>query len=39
VIAASGRTFVTVVILNHRLAGQGAGEAIQAALIQWIFGQ
>ena len=37
--AASGRTFVTVVILNHPTAAQGPGEAIQTALVQWVFGQ
>ena len=37
--AASGRTFVTVVILNHPAAAQGSGEAIQNALVQWVFGQ
>jgi D-alanyl-D-alanine carboxypeptidase/D-alanyl-D-alanine-endopeptidase (penicillin-binding protein 4) len=37
--AASGRTFVTVVILNHPTASQGGGEAIQTALVQWVFGQ
>jgi D-alanyl-D-alanine carboxypeptidase/D-alanyl-D-alanine-endopeptidase (penicillin-binding protein 4) len=37
--AASGRTYVTVVILNHPLAGAGVGEAVQAALVQWVFGQ
>jgi serine-type D-Ala-D-Ala carboxypeptidase/endopeptidase (penicillin-binding protein 4) len=37
--AASGRSFVTVVILNHPTASQGSGEAIQAALVQWVFGQ
>jgi serine-type D-Ala-D-Ala carboxypeptidase/endopeptidase (penicillin-binding protein 4) len=37
--AASGRTFVTVVVLNHAGAAQGAGEAIQAALVEWVFGQ
>jgi D-alanyl-D-alanine carboxypeptidase/D-alanyl-D-alanine-endopeptidase (penicillin-binding protein 4) len=37
--AASGRTFVTVVIVNHPTAAQGSGEAIQAALVQWVFGQ
>jgi D-alanyl-D-alanine carboxypeptidase/D-alanyl-D-alanine-endopeptidase (penicillin-binding protein 4) len=36
--AASGRTFVTVVVLNHPAAA-GAGEAVQGALIEWIFGQ
>ena len=37
--AASGKTFVTVVILNHPTADQGAGEAIQTALVEWVFGQ
>jgi D-alanyl-D-alanine carboxypeptidase/D-alanyl-D-alanine-endopeptidase (penicillin-binding protein 4) len=37
--AASGKTFVTVVILNHPTAGRGSGEAIQNALVQWVFGQ
>jgi D-alanyl-D-alanine carboxypeptidase/D-alanyl-D-alanine-endopeptidase (penicillin-binding protein 4) len=37
--AASGRTFVAVVILNHPGASAGAGEAIQTALVEWIFGQ
>jgi D-alanyl-D-alanine carboxypeptidase/D-alanyl-D-alanine-endopeptidase (penicillin-binding protein 4) len=37
--AASGRTFVTVIMLNHPAASQGAGEAAQGALIDWVFGQ
>jgi D-alanyl-D-alanine carboxypeptidase/D-alanyl-D-alanine-endopeptidase (penicillin-binding protein 4) len=37
--AASGRTFVTVIILNDPKADSGAGQAIQAALVQWVFGQ
>jgi D-alanyl-D-alanine carboxypeptidase/D-alanyl-D-alanine-endopeptidase (penicillin-binding protein 4) len=37
--AASGRTFVTVVVVNHPAAAQGAGEAIQTALVEWVFGQ
>jgi serine-type D-Ala-D-Ala carboxypeptidase/endopeptidase (penicillin-binding protein 4) len=37
--AASGKTFVTIVILNHPFASAGAGEAIQTALIEWVFGQ
>jgi D-alanyl-D-alanine carboxypeptidase/D-alanyl-D-alanine-endopeptidase (penicillin-binding protein 4) len=37
--AASGRTFVTVVVLNHPGAGQGAGESIQTALVELVFGQ
>jgi D-alanyl-D-alanine carboxypeptidase/D-alanyl-D-alanine-endopeptidase (penicillin-binding protein 4) len=36
--AASGRTFVTVVILNHPAAA-GAGPAVQTALVEWVFGQ
>ena len=36
--AASGRTFVAVVILNQP-GGAWAGHGIQAALIQWLFGQ
>ena len=37
--AASGKTFITVVILNHPTAAQGSGEAIENALVQWVFGQ
>jgi D-alanyl-D-alanine carboxypeptidase/D-alanyl-D-alanine-endopeptidase (penicillin-binding protein 4) len=37
--AASGKTFLTVVILNHPTASQGAGEAIQTALVEWVFAQ
>jgi serine-type D-Ala-D-Ala carboxypeptidase/endopeptidase (penicillin-binding protein 4) len=37
--AASGKTYLTVVILNHPTASQGAGEAIQTALVQWVFAQ
>ena len=37
--AASGKTFVTVVILNHASASQGAGEALQTALVEWVFAQ
>jgi D-alanyl-D-alanine carboxypeptidase/D-alanyl-D-alanine-endopeptidase (penicillin-binding protein 4) len=37
--AASGKTFVAVVILNHPGAAAGPGEAIQTALVEWIFGQ
>jgi D-alanyl-D-alanine carboxypeptidase/D-alanyl-D-alanine-endopeptidase (penicillin-binding protein 4) len=36
--AASGRTFVTVIILNDPAAA-GAGPAIQTALVEWVFGQ
>jgi D-alanyl-D-alanine carboxypeptidase/D-alanyl-D-alanine-endopeptidase (penicillin-binding protein 4) len=37
--AASGRTFITVIILNHRTADNGSGHALQEALVQWVFGQ
>ena len=37
--AASGRTFVAVIILNHPAADNGAGTAVQTALVQWVFGQ
>ncbi len=37
--AASGRTFVAVIIVNHPKAGTGGGQALQAALVQWVFGQ
>jgi D-alanyl-D-alanine carboxypeptidase/D-alanyl-D-alanine-endopeptidase (penicillin-binding protein 4) len=37
--AASGRTFVAVIILNHPSADNGAGTAVQTALVQWVFGQ
>jgi serine-type D-Ala-D-Ala carboxypeptidase/endopeptidase (penicillin-binding protein 4) len=37
--AASGRTFVAVIIVNHPGASGGGGGAVQAALVQWVFGQ
>jgi D-alanyl-D-alanine carboxypeptidase/D-alanyl-D-alanine-endopeptidase (penicillin-binding protein 4) len=37
--AASGRTFVAVIIVNHPGASGGGGTAVQAALVQWVFGQ
>jgi D-alanyl-D-alanine carboxypeptidase/D-alanyl-D-alanine-endopeptidase (penicillin-binding protein 4) len=37
--AASGKTYVVVIILNHPEAHLGAGEAVQAELIRWVFGQ
>jgi D-alanyl-D-alanine carboxypeptidase/D-alanyl-D-alanine-endopeptidase (penicillin-binding protein 4) len=37
--AASGRTFVAVILLNHPGVDDGAGAAVQAALVQWVFGQ
>jgi D-alanyl-D-alanine carboxypeptidase/D-alanyl-D-alanine-endopeptidase (penicillin-binding protein 4) len=37
--AASGRTFVAVILLNHPGAENGPGTAVQTALVQWVFGQ
>jgi D-alanyl-D-alanine carboxypeptidase/D-alanyl-D-alanine-endopeptidase (penicillin-binding protein 4) len=37
--AASGRTYVVVIMVNHPGAHNGSGEAIQAELIRWVFGQ
>ncbi len=37
--AASGRTYVAVIILNHPGVESGGGQAVQAALVQWVFGQ
>jgi D-alanyl-D-alanine carboxypeptidase/D-alanyl-D-alanine-endopeptidase (penicillin-binding protein 4) len=37
--AASGRTFLATIIVNHPGAENGAGEALQAAVVQWVFGQ
>jgi D-alanyl-D-alanine carboxypeptidase/D-alanyl-D-alanine-endopeptidase (penicillin-binding protein 4) len=37
--AASGRTFVAVVIVNDPRASGGGGQAVQTALVQWVFGQ
>jgi D-alanyl-D-alanine carboxypeptidase/D-alanyl-D-alanine-endopeptidase (penicillin-binding protein 4) len=37
--AASGKTYVVVIIINHPGAHTGSGEAIQAELIRWVFGQ
>ncbi len=37
--AASGRTFVTVVIVNDPRAGGGGGQAVQTALVEWVFSQ
>jgi D-alanyl-D-alanine carboxypeptidase/D-alanyl-D-alanine-endopeptidase (penicillin-binding protein 4) len=37
--AASGKTYVVVIIINHPAAHVGVGEAIQAELIRWVFGQ
>jgi D-alanyl-D-alanine carboxypeptidase/D-alanyl-D-alanine-endopeptidase (penicillin-binding protein 4) len=37
--AASGRTYVTAIVLNHPGVENGPGEQVQAALIEWIFGR
>jgi serine-type D-Ala-D-Ala carboxypeptidase/endopeptidase (penicillin-binding protein 4) len=37
--AASGRTFVAVILVNHPGASGGGGQAVQTALVQWVFGQ
>ena len=37
--AASGRTYVAVILVNHPGAQLGAGSAVQTALVQWVFGQ
>ena len=37
--AASGRTYILVIMINHPGAHAGSGEAIQAELIRWVFGQ
>ena len=35
--SASGRNYVAVIILNHPGADSGAGEAVQAAVVNWLF--
>jgi D-alanyl-D-alanine carboxypeptidase/D-alanyl-D-alanine-endopeptidase (penicillin-binding protein 4) len=37
--AASGKTYVVVIIINHPGAQAGTGENIQAELIRWVFGR
>jgi len=37
--AASGKTYVCVIIINHPAAHVGVGEPVQAELIRWVFGQ
>jgi serine-type D-Ala-D-Ala carboxypeptidase/endopeptidase (penicillin-binding protein 4) len=37
--AASGKTYVAVIILNHPKAELGAGDIVQTALVEWLFGQ
>jgi D-alanyl-D-alanine carboxypeptidase/D-alanyl-D-alanine-endopeptidase (penicillin-binding protein 4) len=39
VAAASGRTYVAVMIVNAPKADEGAGDALQTALVEWLFGQ
>lgn len=37
--AASGKTYIVVILINHPGAHTGAGEVIQTELIRWVFGQ
>ena len=37
--AASGKTYIAVIILNHPKADEGAGDVVQTALVEWLFGQ
>ena len=37
--AASGREYVLVVLQNYRAADKGPGEALQAALLRWVYQQ
>ncbi|HEU4654557.1 MAG TPA: D-alanyl-D-alanine carboxypeptidase/D-alanyl-D-alanine-endopeptidase [Steroidobacteraceae bacterium] len=37
--AASGKTFVVVIFINHPGAHTGTGELLHAELIRWVFGQ
>jgi D-alanyl-D-alanine carboxypeptidase/D-alanyl-D-alanine-endopeptidase (penicillin-binding protein 4) len=37
--AASGRTYIAVILLNHPDVEKGPGEAVQAALVEWLFSQ
>jgi D-alanyl-D-alanine carboxypeptidase/D-alanyl-D-alanine-endopeptidase (penicillin-binding protein 4) len=37
--AASGKRYVAVIILNHPNAELGAGEAVQAAVVNWVAGR
>ncbi|HEY0681553.1 MAG TPA: D-alanyl-D-alanine carboxypeptidase/D-alanyl-D-alanine-endopeptidase [Steroidobacter sp.] len=37
--AASGKTYVVVIMVNHPGAQGGSGEAVHAELIRWVFGQ
>lgn len=37
--AASGRTYVVVIIVNHPGAHAGSGDIVQAELVRWVFGR
>lgn len=37
--AASGKTYIVVILINHPGAQNGSGETVQAELIRWVFGQ
>jgi D-alanyl-D-alanine carboxypeptidase/D-alanyl-D-alanine-endopeptidase (penicillin-binding protein 4) len=37
--AASGKTYVMVIIVNHPGAPGGSAQAIQSELVRWVFGQ
>lgn len=37
--AASGKTYVVVILINHPNVQSGVGETIQAELIRWVFGR
>lgn len=37
--AASGKTYVAVILLNDPKADQGAGQAVQTELVDWVFAQ
>jgi D-alanyl-D-alanine carboxypeptidase/D-alanyl-D-alanine-endopeptidase (penicillin-binding protein 4) len=37
--AASGKTYVVVIMVNSPGAQGGSGEAVHAELIRWVFGQ
>jgi D-alanyl-D-alanine carboxypeptidase/D-alanyl-D-alanine-endopeptidase (penicillin-binding protein 4) len=37
--AASGKTYILVILVNHPGAQNGSGEAVQAELVRWVFGR
>jgi D-alanyl-D-alanine carboxypeptidase/D-alanyl-D-alanine-endopeptidase (penicillin-binding protein 4) len=37
--AASGKTFVVVIFINHPGAHTGIGELVHGELVRWVFGQ